>query len=35
MKFLVNDRELFQKYNKVWNRIKDLFGKEFNSKPFL
>ena len=32
MKFLVNDRVLLQKYNKVWNRIKDLFGKEFNSK---
>ena len=33
MKFLVHDKELFKKYNKVWNRIKDLFGKEFNSKP--
>ena len=33
MKFLVNDKELLIKYNKIWNRIKHLFGKEFNSKP--
>ena len=24
---------MLKKYNKIWNRIKDLFGKEFNSEP--
>ena len=29
--FLTNNKML-KKYNKIWNRIKDLFGKEFNSE---
>ena len=29
---LVNDKELLKKYNKILTRIKDLFGKEFNSE---
>ena len=24
---------MLKKYNKIWNRTKDLFGKEFNSEP--
>ena len=24
---------MLKKYNKIWNRFKDLFGKEFNSEP--
>ena len=33
MILLVNDKEVLEKYNEIWNKIKKLFGKEFDSKP--
>ena len=30
---LVNDKEILEKYNEIWDRIKNLFGKEFYSEP--
>ena len=30
--FLVNDKKLLKQYYKIWNGIKKLFGKEFNSE---
>ena len=30
---LVNNKEILEKYNKIWNKIKSLFKKEFNSEP--
>ena len=32
MNFLFHNKEIIRKYNEIWNRIKDLFGKEFNSE---
>ena len=31
--FLVTDKELLKKYNEIWNKIKSLFKKEFDTKP--
>ena len=31
--FVVNDKKRLKKYNKIWNIIKDLLGKEFDSAP--
>ena len=33
MNLLVNDKKILEKYNKIWNKIKSLFKKEFNSEP--
>ena len=33
MNLLVNDKKILEKYNKIWNKIKNLFKKEFNSEP--
>ena len=33
MNLLVNDKEILEKYNKIWNRIKTLIKKAFNSEP--
>ena len=33
MILLVNDKEVLEKYNEIWNKIKKLFGKELDSKP--
>ena len=30
---LVNDKEILKKYSEIWNKIKSLIKKEFNSKP--
>ena len=32
MNILVNDQEILEKYNKIWDKIKNLFGKEFDSE---
>ena len=31
--FLVSDKELLKIYNEIWNKIKRLFKKEFDTKP--
>ena len=31
--FFVTDKELLKKYNKIWEKIKSLFKKEFDTKP--
>ena len=33
MSFLIKDDELFEKYNEIWQKIKNSFKKEFDSKP--
>ena len=33
MILLVNDKEVLEKYNEIWNKIKKLFGKELDGKP--
>ena len=30
---LANDKEIFEKYNKIWDKIKNLFEKKFDSEP--
>ena len=30
--FLVNDKEVLKKYSEIWNKIKSLIKKEFNSE---
>ena len=30
---LVNNKEILKKYSKIWNKIKSLIKKEFNSEP--
>ena len=30
---LVKDKEILKKYSEIWNKIKSLIKKEFNSKP--
>ena len=30
---LVNDNKILEKYNEIWNKIKNLFKKEFDSEP--
>ena len=31
---MVKDEQLFQNYNKIWEKIEGLIGKKFDSKPF-
>ena len=33
MNILVNDKELLEKYNEKWDKIKKLFKKESDSEP--
>ena len=33
MNFLVIDKEILEKYSEIWNKIKSLIKKEFNSEP--
>ena len=33
MNLLVNDKEILKKYNKIWDKIKNLFEKKFDSEP--
>ena len=33
MNFLVNDEEILDKYNKIWNKINNWFKKKFDSEP--
>ena len=33
MNFLLNDKEILEKYNEIWDEIKNLFGKKFDSEP--
>ena len=30
---LVNDKEILEKYNEIWDKIKNFFRKEFDSEP--
>ena len=30
---LVNDKEILKKYSEIWNKVKSLIKKEFNSEP--
>ena len=32
MSFVVDDKELLKEYTKVWEKIKDLMGKKFDSE---
>ena len=33
MNFLVNDEEILEKYNEIWDKIKNLFKEKFDSEP--
>ena len=33
MNLFISDKEIFEKYNEIWNKIKNLFEKEFDSEP--
>ena len=33
MSFLIEDDELLEKYNKIWEKVKYSLKKEFDSKP--
>ena len=33
MNLLVNYKEILQKYNEIWDKVKNVFGKEFDSEP--
>ena len=33
MSFLADDKELLKEYTKVWEKIRDLVGKNFDSGP--
>ena len=33
MNLLVNNKEIFEKYSEIWNKIKSLIKKEVNSEP--
>ena len=33
MIFLVNDEEILEKFNRVWDKIKTLFKKKFDNEP--
>ena len=33
MNLLVNDKKILEKYSEIWNKIKSLIKKEFNSGP--
>ena len=30
---LVNDKEILKQYSEIWNKVKMIIKKEFNSKP--
>ena len=32
MNLIVNDKEILEKYSEIWNKIKSLIKKEFNSE---
>ena len=33
MSFLIKDYELLEKYNEIWEKVKNTNKKEFNSEP--
>ena len=33
MNLLVNDKEILEKFNEIWDKIKNLFGEKFDSEP--
>ena len=33
MYFLIKDDELFEKYNEIWEKVKNIATKEFDSEP--
>ena len=33
MSFLIKDEELFEKYNKTWEKVKNSLKKDFDSEP--
>ena len=33
MSFLIKDEELFKKYNKTWEKVKNSLKKDFDSEP--
>ena len=33
MNRLLNDKEILEKHNEIWDIIKNLFGKKFDSEP--
>ena len=33
MNFLDHDKEVLNKYNKIWDNVKTLFQKKFDSEP--
>ena len=33
MNLLVNDKEILEKFNEIWDKIKNLFGENFDSEP--
>ena len=33
MNLLVNDKEILEKYNEIWDKIKNMFGENFDSEP--
>ena len=33
MNLLLNDKEILEKYNEIWDKIKNLSGKKFDSEP--
>ena len=33
MNLLVHDKEILKKHNAVWDKVKNLYKKEFKSKP--
>ena len=33
MNLLVNDKKILERYSEIWNKIKSLCKKEFNSEP--
>ena len=33
MNLLINNKEILEKYSEIWNKIKSLLKKEFNSEP--
>ena len=34
MDFLIEDEELFKKYNDIWNKVSNSMKKEFDREPF-
>ena len=33
MSFLIKDDELLEKYNEIWEKLKNIIQKEFDSEP--